>query len=221
MSDKKRRTLIIVLCILAVVIAIAAIFLAPFGKKGANVTTDTTITSVPPLNAQTTAIPTDTESTEQTTQPASEITTVTSETSLRVPPSTDAVVNPNKNYTFFIDKSMFKVSESEDGSTTLVAEKNSNVKMVVTPTKDKSYAECCQETEKQHKKLGTSARLDIVNKNSVYRSQTGDTDDDIITTVYCIDDGKGGCIVINYEAPVAATKYTKTVEIMLSMFKVL
>ena len=83
------------------------------------------------------------------------------------------------------------------------------------------YKECCRATEKNHKKLNGSASLKIENTNTVYRSQTGDGDSDIITTVYCVDDKKGGCIIIDCRTPVNATKYMETIEIMLSMFKVL
>lgn len=213
MSDKKKRNSIIVLCVLAVVIAVVAIILAPFGKKATGNSDSPNITEI--------------SSTTQATVPSSSATEISeisdkaTDTTFVVPSSTDPVINPNKNYTFFIDKSTFDVTEKADGETILTAKSNGTVKMTVTPVREMSYKECCRAAEKNHKKLDSSASLKIKNTNTVYRSQTGDSDSDIITTVYCIDDDKGGCIVIDCRTPVGATSYMKTIEIMLSMFKVL
>ncbi len=216
MSDKKKRNLIIVLCILAMAIAIAAIALAPYGKKGDGNSTSlntTENTNIPPTIAENTSVPQTSAETETSVQ--------TTGTTFVIPPSTDPIVNPNKNYTFFIDKTVFEASEDSDGETVLTAKNNNNVKMIVTPIREMSYKECCRAAEKKHKELSNSAKLKIKNVNTAYRSQTGDTDSDIITTVYCVDDNKGGCIVIECVTPVGATKYMDTIEIMLSMFKVL
>ncbi len=213
MSDKKKRNLIIVLCILAVVIAIVAIAFAPFGKKATGDSDSPNITDVPEITQITTDPP-------ATSEP-SETADISTETTFVVPPSTDPVINPNKNYTLFIDKTVFDYSENDDGITTLTAKDNGSVKMTITPVREMSYKECCRATEKKHQKLSSSAALKIENTNTVYRSQTGDTDSDIITTVYCVDDKKGGCIIIDCRTPVNATKYMETIEIMLSMFKVI
>ena len=220
MSDKKKRNLIIVLCVLAIVIAIVAIAFAPFGRKATgnsdspNITDNSeTIQSVAQSSSE---VPSETETaTMQETESSS------TETTIVIPPSTDPIVNPNKNYTLFIDKTVFESKENDDGVMTLTAKDNGSVKMTITPVRDMSYKQCCKATEKNHKKLSNSANLKIENTNTVYRSQTGNSDSDIITTIYCVDDKKGGCIVIECRTPVGATKYMETIEIMLSMFKVL
>lgn len=212
MNDKKKRNLIIVLGVAAVIIAVAAIAFAPFGRKATGESDSPKITDaseVTPTADENTAV------NESVNAPSDESTTFV------VPSSTEAVVNPNKNYTFYIDKSTFDVKESDDGTTTLTAKGNGSVKMTVTPVRDMSYKECCRAAEKKHQKLPGSASLKIENTNSVYRSQTGDSDGDIVKTVYCVDDNKGGCILIDCRVPVSATQYNKTIEIMLSMFKVL
>jgi len=216
MSDKKKRNLIIVLCVLAVVIAIVAIAFAPFGKKATGDSDSPNITDVSE-STQTTAVITTTSEPSETV----ESTVLSTETTFVVPPSTDPIINPNKNYTLFIDKSVFESSENDDGITTITAKDNGSVKMTITPVREMGYKECCRATEKNHKKLNSSEALKIENTNTVYRSQTGDSDSDIITTVYCVDDKKGGCIIIECRIPVNATKYMETIEIMLSMFKVL
>ena len=215
MSDKKKRNLIIVLCVLAVVIAIVAIAFAPFGKKATGDSDSPNISDVSEITQTTTEISTTAEASETIE------TTVSTETTFAVPSSTDPTINPNKNYTLFIDKTIFESSENSDGITTLTAKDNGAVKMTITPVREMSYKQCCTATEKNHKKLSSSAALKIENTNTVYRSQTGDSDSDIITTVYCVDDKKGGCIVIECRTPVNATSYMETIEIMLSMFKVL
>ena len=195
--------------------AIVAIAFAPFGKKATGNSDSPNITDI---------IETTQSVVSDFSEEASEIQETESnstDTTLAIPQSTDPIVNPNKNYTLFIDKTVFDASESDDGSTSLIAKDNGSVKMTITPVREMSYKQCCNATEKNHKKLSSSANLKIGNTNTVYRSQTGDTDNDIITTVYCVDDNKGGCIVIECRVPVAATKYTETIEIMLSMFKVL
>ncbi len=220
MSDKKKRNLIIVLCVLAIVIAIVAIAFAPFGRKATgnsdspNITDNSETTQAVAVSSSEVASETETTTMQETTESSSTDTTIV------IPPSTDPVVNPNKNYTLFIDKTVFESSENDDGSMTLIAKENGSVKMTITPVRDMSYKQCCRATEKNHKKLSSSANLKVENTNTAYRSQTGDSDSDIITTVYCVDDKKGGCIVIECRTPVGATEYMETIEIMLSMFKV-
>lgn len=220
MSDKKKRNLIIVLCVLAIVIAIVAIAFAPFGRKATgnsdspNITDNSETTQAVAASSSESASETETATMQETTESSSTDTTIV------IPPSTDPVVNPNKNYTLFIDKTVFDFSEDDDGSMTLTSKENGSVKMTITPVRDMSYKQCCKATEKNHKKLNSSANLKIENTNTAYRSQTGDSDSDIITTVYCVDDKKGGCIVIECRTPVGSTEYMETIEIMLSMFKV-
>ena len=220
MSDKKKRNLIIVLCVLAIVIAIVAIAFAPFGRKATgnsdspNITDNSETTQAVAASSSEVASTTETSAMQETTESSSTDTTIV------IPPSTDPIVNPNKNYTLFIDKTVFDFSEDDDGSMTLTSKENGSVKMTITPVRDMSYKQCCKATEKNHKKLNSSASLKIENTNTAYRSQTGDSDSDIITTVYCVDDKKGGCIVIECRTPVGSTEYMETIEIMLSMFKV-
>ena len=220
MSDKKKRNLIIVLCILAIVIAIVAIAFAPFGRKATGnsdspkITDNGKITQSVAESSFETASETETTTTQVTEDSSSDTTIV-------IPPSTDPIVNPNKNYTLFIDKTVFESKENDDGVMTLTAKDNGSVKMTITPVRDMSNKQCCRATEKNHKKLSDSANLEIKNTNTAYRSQTGDSDSDIITTVYCVDDKKGGCIIIECRTPVGATQYMETIEIMLSMFKVI
>ena len=123
--------------------------------------------------------------------------------------------------TLFIDKTVFESEETYDGITTLTAKDNGDVKITITPVREMSYKQCCNATEKNHKKLDRSAKLDIKNTNTAFRSQTGESDSDIVTTVYCVDDNKGGCVIIDCRVPVGASQYSETIEIMLSMFKVL
>lgn len=208
MDNKKKRGLIIALCILAVAVAIAAIILAPFGRKVTGKSEAPKTTESDRFNADV-----NTEN-AQTSADNADISVV-------IPSSTEPRTNPNKNYTFYIDKSGFDVSETDDGCTVLTAKEDGAVKLTVTPVRDMSYKQCCREAEKKHEKLARSEALNIENTNTAYRSQTGDSAGDIVTTVYCVDDNKGGCIIIDCRTPISATEYEKTIEIMLSMFKVI
>lgn len=126
----------------------------------------------------------------------------------------------DKGYAVLVDTTSFTFTETEDGITTITAKENDKVKMTITPLNDISYDNLCLDTIAFHGEMGESSALKINSKNSAYRSQTGDKDDDIVTTVYCVDDGKGGSIEIKYETPVSADSYSEDFETMLSMFTV-
>lgn len=130
------------------------------------------------------------------------------------------LVQNSKGYAILIDTTSFTSAENEDGVTVVTAKENDKVKMTITPLSDVSYDNLCLDTLAFYGELGENSALKIGSKNSAYRSQTGDKDDDVITTVYCVDNGKGGSIEIRYETPVSADGYSEDFETMLSMFKV-
>lgn len=134
--------------------------------------------------------------------------------------NSNPLVQNNKGYAILVDTTSFTSAENEDGVTVVTAKENDKVKMTITPLNDVSYDTLCLDTLAFYGELGESSALEIGSKNSAYRSQTGDKDDDIITTVYCVDNGKGGSIEIRYETPVSADGYSEDFETMLSMFKV-
>lgn len=125
-----------------------------------------------------------------------------------------------KGYAVLVDTTSFIFTEDENGITTITAKENDKVKMTITPLNDVSYDTLCLDTLAFYGEMGESSALKIGSKNSAYRSQTGDKNDDIITTIYCVDNGKGGSIEIRYETPVSADSYSEDFETMLSMFKV-
>ncbi len=130
------------------------------------------------------------------------------------------LVPSSKGYAILVDTTSFTFTENEDGVTIVTAKKNEKVKMTITPLNDVSYETLCLDTLAFYDEMSESSALEIGNKNSAYRSQTGNKADDIITTVYCVDNGKGGSIEIRYETPVSADSYSEDFETMLSMFKV-
>ena len=130
------------------------------------------------------------------------------------------LVPNSKGYAILVDTTSFTSTENEDGITIVTAKENDKVKMTITPLNDVSYDNLCLDTLAFYGEMGESSALNIGSKNSAYRSQTGDKADDIITTVYCVDNGKGGSIEIRYETPVSAESYSEDFETMLSMFKV-
>ncbi len=213
-KNKVRQILNIVFACVAVGAAVVTFLLTPFGRRltGKAEITDTlqetefsqsTVPSAPSVTY------TETVSVPETTEAPS----------FSVPHSTEPTIDPYKNYTLFIDRSTFD-SKCETGVTTLTAKGNSNVKMTITPLSNVSYTKLCADTKKSFAVFTDKGMLKIESLNSCYRSQTGDKDDDVVTTVYCIDDGKGGSIEIKYQYPVIAKEYEKDFDILLSMFKV-
>lgn len=211
MSDKTRRILQVFFACVAVISAIAVILLLKQSKtseKNQPVTSHTT-----PVIITTSAAVAVNTTEEQA--PVSDISQA--EPVFR---PTEPTTSPYKNYAIFIDKKTFDFTE-EKGVTTLVAKANDKVVMTVTPHLDKNYTEHCTELLNSFAPMGDSENLNIEQINSGYRSQTGDMDDDIITTVYCVDDGNGGCVEIKYQTPVSAQNYEKNFKILLSMFKII
>lgn len=207
------------------VAAVVAFFLTPMGRRivgEKKVTAEQTESSFNETvqNVITTESPTITTGDTATLGDTETSSEVIPEESVTVPKPTEPTTNPYKNYTLFIDKKTFDYTEVQ-GVTTLVAKDNKNVKMTITPIKSQSYGEYCAELLDNYGSMGESERLAIVNTNSAFQSQTGDKDSDIITTVYCVDDGEGGCIEIKYQTPVSAKAYAKTFQGLLTMFKVL
>lgn len=219
MSDKSRRVLHIICACIAITAAVVAFLLTPVGKRivGKQNTTVSESTTTP---VQSDMPNTASDTSVQSTAVGSTVPMIPEAASVTVPKPTEGTTDPYKNYTFYIDKKTFDYTLQE-GVTTLVAKDNSAVKMTVKPIKTQSYGEYCSELLDNYGSMGESERLDIKSTNSAFQSQTGDKDNDIITTVYCVDDGKGGCIEIKYQTPVSAKYYAEKFEVLLSMFKVL
>lgn len=213
--DKTRKLLNIVFACVAIGAAVTTFLLSPIGRR----LTSSEETTLPEITWE--AMQSEVITTLNTTYlPETSVVSTSSDTpSVSVPEPTSPTVDPYKNYTLFIDKSTFE-STLETGVTTLIAKGNEKVKMTITPLSATSYTKLCTDTKKTHSALNDKEILKIENLNSCYRSQTGDKDEDIITTVYCIDDGKGASIEIKYQYPVAAKEYEKDFDILLSMFKV-
>lgn len=214
-GNKARQILNIIFACIAVGSAVTAFLLTPFGKR---------LTG----KAETSPSQTVTSATQSVTQSFTETPAQSGGDSSTAAPVTDSTVSAQtstptaglyKDYTFFIDKSKFDYT-CENGITSLTAKGNADVKMTVKQFADVSYTKLCTDTEKSYSKLADSEKLEIENPNTCYRSQTGDKQTDIITTVYCIDDNKGGSIEVKYQYPVGAEAYKTDFDILLSMFKV-
>lgn len=210
-NDKTRRVLNILFACIAVGALIATVLLSPFGKRLLK-------------KEETTAAQTEaqTESTVNTTKPVIEESKQNNgdeaeadKPSVSVPPSTDPSPDVYKNYSIFIDKRTFDYTENE-GVITLVAKNNKQVTVTVTPHKDMSYTQLCAEVKKSHTQLPADKKLKIENLNTTFSSENGG----ITTTVYCIDDGKGGSIELKTQLPVGDKEYRYDINLILSMFTV-
>lgn len=210
MPDKKKKIILIVAFISLIVLAtICILLLTPFAKRllgfGKN---------NEPISEATTEIVSG-EIVPSSDKTPSSILSDGEFPSVSVPKPTAPDIDTEKNYTFFIDKSVFDYTVAE-GETILKAKNNSNVIITVTPYKTTSYSSLCNQTAKVHPKDDGQPELNTENLYSVYHSDLNGT----TTTVYCIDDGNGGCIKLKLERPSSATEYDKHFEILVSMFKV-
>lgn len=119
-----------------------------------------------------------------------------------------------KNYTFFLDKTVFSRSVNGD-VTTIRAIKNNSVKMTITPLHGTSYTKLCTDTKLYANEIFEYSQLNVTTIYSVYRTKENGN----IVTVYCIDDGLGSSVEIKYTFPEGDTETEKNFDILLSMFK--
>lgn len=121
-----------------------------------------------------------------------------------------------KNYTLFIHEKVFIWAEDK-GVTTIYAKSDKDANMTITPMKAMSYKKLCDSTKTYAAPVSKYQKINSKNLCSVFRTnQNG-----IITTIYCIDDGKGSSIEIKYQYPTDKDGIKKDFNILLSMFKVL
>lgn len=205
-SDKKVIIPIVVFICLIIVATICTLLLTPFGKQLLGIGKN----GEPIGMSQTEFVSENANTTKKTT-----LISPDEIPSVSVPKPTAPDIDTEKNYTFFIDKSVFDHTVA-DGETILKAKNNSTVIITVTPYKTTSYSSLCNQTAKVHQKDDGQPKLNTENLYSVYHSDLNGT----TTTVYCIDDGNGGSIKLKYERPSNAEDFDKDFEILASMFKV-
>ena len=207
-NNKTRRALNIFFACIAIIAAVATVLLSPFGKRLIGTGDETTTQATTEITVATT-LPV-IEATEQISTDTTE-----AEAEISIPPSTDPVVDFYKNYSIFIDKRTFDFTEN-NGVTTLVAKNNKNVTLMVTPHKDKTYTDLCIEAKNSYTQLPADKKLNIEKLNTGFSSEGNN----IVTTIYCIDDGRGGSIELKYQLPVGDKEYTDDINLILSMFTI-
>lgn len=214
-SNKVRLVLRIFFALVAIGALVVAILISPLGAKLRGNKDNTTTTQVQ-------VVETTTEKTEPSTEEKNEEDTSiagesaeNTDTSVTIPPPTQEQENIYKNYTLFINTYDFTYTESK-GVTTVVRKDNADITMVITPTGETSYLELCDTAKASLGDEDTDKKLPIQSLNSCYSSQNGET----VTTIYCIDDGKGGSIEVKCQYPASDEKAEGQFQLMLSMFKV-
>ena len=214
MNKSIRKTLNICFAVVAIVSALVTVLLLPPVKgflKGSGEKEPTESASV----IETTAAEESSSAPEASEGDSAEV----PEESEAVPQHTNAAMS-GRGYTLFIDSRNFDYSEN-NGVMKIASKSNKSVTMVITPYKNKSFSSLCEEALELHAELPSSEKLDITADNAAFRSQSGDADTDIITTVYCIDDSNGGSVQIVQQIPVNAEGYEESFKLFLSMFKLL
>lgn len=212
-SNKVRLILSIIFAVIAIVALVVTVLISPIGSKilGKEETTTQKIVETTTEKATETT----TEATDSTENAeVSEETEPTSET-IVVPPPTQPVENIYKNYTLFINTFEFSHTEKK-GVTTITRNDNNDIKMVITPKGDTSYAALCESSKALLGDEKTDKKLPISALNACFSSES----DGIVTTIYCVDDGKGGSVEIKCQYPASDEKAESQFTLMLSMFKI-
>lgn len=217
-NNKARIAIRVVFGIIAVASLVTMVLISPFGKrlmgKDEATTTEDVVETIPggvetePFVPKTEEDTAESEVQEGTTNPTPAV-------SVSVPEPTQPVENPLKNYSIFINSYKFNYTE-ENGITTAVAKDDENVKMTVTPKGDVTYSDLCEKAKSELGSPASDRKLQLANANTCYSSEA----DHIKTTVFCVDDGKGGSIEIRYQYPADKDGYEDEFGFMISMFKV-
>ena len=217
-NNKARIAIRVVFGIIAVASLVTMVLISPFGKrlmgKDEATTTEGVVETIPgdvetePLVPETEEDTAESEVQEGTTNPTPAV-------SVSVPQPTQPVENPLKNYSIFINSYKFNYTE-ENGITTAVAKDDENIKMTVTPKGDITYSDLCEKVKSELGSPASDRKLQLANANTCYSSEA----DHIKTTVFCVDDGKGGSIEIRYHYPADKDGYEDEFSFMISMFKV-
>lgn len=217
-NNKARIAIRVVFGIIAVASLVTMVLISPFGKrlmgKDEATTTEGVVETIPggvetePFVPPTKEDTAESEVQEGTTNPTPAV-------SVSVPQPTQPVENPLKNYSIFINSYKFNYTE-ENGITTAVAKDDENIKMTVTPKGDITYSDLCEKVKSELGSPASDRKLQLANANTCYSSET----DHIKTTVFCVDDGKGGSIEIRYHYPADKDGYEDEFSFMISMFKV-
>ena len=218
-NSKARIAIRVIFGIIALASLVTMVLISPFGKRlmgKEEVATTRPIVETIPGGVETEPLVTEAETKPDTEGNAQEGTTnVTPAVSVSVPQPTQPVENPLKNYSIFINSYKFNYSE-ENGITTAVAKDDEKVKLTVTPKGDVTYTDLCEKAKTELSAPVSDRKLQIANANSCYTTEA----DHIKTTVFCVDDGKGGSIEIRYQYPSDKDAYEDEFSFMISMFKV-
>lgn len=218
-NNKTRIAIRVIFGIIAVASLVTMVLISPFGKrlmgKGETTTTEAVVETIPGGVETEPVVPQTKEDTAAESEVQEETTNVAPPVSVSVPQPTQPVENPLKNYSIFINSYKFNYTE-ENGITTAVAKDDENVKMTVTPKGDVTYTDLCEKAKSELGSPASDRKLQIANANTCYSSEN----DRIKTTVFCVDDGKGGSIEIRYQYPADKDGYEDEFRFMISMFKV-
>ncbi len=218
-NNKSRIVVRVSFGVLAVVSLIIMVLISPFGKrlmgKEEISATEEIVETIPGGVETEPLIPETAKETVAESETQNGTTSATPSVSVSVPQPTQPVENPLKNYSIFINSYKFNYSE-ENGITNAVAKDDEKVKMTVTPKGDVTYTDLCEKAKSELGAPVSDRKLQIANANTCYSSES----DHIKTTVFCIDDGKGGSIEIRYQYPTDQDGYEEEFRFMISMFKV-
>ena len=137
-------------------------------------------------------------------------------------PSVDEPSSDYAGYVIYIDNETF-VSTKANGVETISGIANPNAYMTITKKADCKYEDyiATLAAEKKDSILEPDLKLKNITKSKGISYSTGLNRDDIVTTVYCADDGRGGCIIIQFVHTIEATEgYGSRFSAMLDTFEI-
>lgn len=115
-----------------------------------------------------------------------------------VDPSVKEPENSIPGYVIFIDSETF-VSEKKDGVEKISAIANPQAFMTISHTADTTVEACIDGVISNITSEILAKDLKTVENSLGVKYTTGFNFDDTVTTVFAVDDGKGGCFILKYE----------------------
>ena len=137
-------------------------------------------------------------------------------------PSVDEPSNDYAGYVIYIDEKTFTSTKS-NRIEKISAIANPNAYMTINKKANSNYNDYIDAlaAEKKDGILASDLKLKNIEDSKGISYSTGLNRDDIVTTVYCADDGKGGCFVIEFVHTIEATEgFGSRFSAMLDTFEI-
>lgn len=127
------------------------------------------------------------------------------------------------DYVIFVDKEIFE-TQKKNGVQIIKGIANPKAKMTISQEMDISVEECLEKIKKE-KDIEAFEEAESLSIEAEYQGilvTTGLNWDDVMTRIYCIDNGQGGCFIIEYCNTVEADEgFGSRFRTMLNTFEII